>query len=86
MKDIADEIARIHGYDRYQRALTSMVYNFFDKKKTGSRAIATSKAEVSINEQLAEELRKSVTKKIKRRELYAIFKDNTWTADLAEIE
>ena len=33
----AYEIARNPKYNRYQRALASMVYNFFDKK-TGSRA------------------------------------------------
>ena len=42
-----------------------MVYKFFDKK-TRSGAIATSRAGVSVNEQLAEELHKPVTKKIKR--------------------
>ena len=42
-----------------------MVYKFFDKK-TGSGAIATSRAGVSVNEQLAEELHKPVTKKFKR--------------------
>ena len=54
-----------------------MVYKFFDKK-TGSGT--------SINEQLAEELHKPVIKKFKRRKVYARFKDNTWAADLAEME
>ena len=43
-----------------------MVYKFFDKK-TGSGAIATSRAGVSVNEQLAEELHKPVTKKIQKK-------------------
>ena len=76
LKDRAYETARNCGYDEYQRALASMVYKFFDKK-TGSR--------ISENEQLAEELHKPVTKKFKRRKVYARFKDNTWAADLAEI-
>ena len=46
MKDRAYGIVRKRGYDGYQRALTSMVYRFFDKK-TGSG--------ISVNEQLAEE-------------------------------
>ena len=54
-----------------------MVYQFFDKK-TRSR--------ISVNEQLAEELHKPVIKKFKRRNVYAIFKDNIWAADLAEME
>ena len=61
-----------------------MVYKFFDKK-TRSGAIATSRAGVSVNEQLAEELHKPVTKKFKRRKVYARFKDNIWAADLAEM-
>ena len=54
-----------------------MVYKFFDKKK-GSR--------VSLNEQLVEELHKPVTKKFKRRKVYARFKDNIQAADLPEME
>ena len=50
---------------------------FFDKK-TGSG--------ISVNEQLAEELHKSVIKKLKRRKVYARFKDNIWAADSAEME
>ena len=60
-----------------------MVYKFFDKK-TGSGVIG--KAGVSVNEQLAEELHKPVIKKLKRRKVYARFKDNIWAADLAEME
>ena len=44
MKDKAYEIARNHRHNGYQRALSSMVHKFFNKK-TGSR--------VSVNEQLA---------------------------------
>ena len=61
-----------------------MVYKFFDEK-TGSGAIATSKAGVIVNEQLAEELHKPVIKKLKRRKVYTRFKDNIWAADLAEM-
>ena len=53
-----------------------MAYKFFSKK-IGSG--------VSANEQLAEELLKTVIKKFKRRKVYARFKDNIWTADLAEM-
>ena len=60
-----------------QRALASMVYKFFEKK-TGSA--------VGLNEQLAEELHKPITKKFKRRKVNARLKDNIWVADLAEME
>ena len=54
-----------------------MVYDFLDKK-TGS--------EISVNEELAEELHKQVIKNFKKRKVYARFKDNIWAADLAEME
>ena len=53
-----------------------MAYKFFGKK-TGSGK--------SVNEQLAEELRKPVIIKFKRRKVYARFKDNIWAADLTEM-
>ena len=75
MQNRAYEIARNCNYDRYQRALGSMVYKFFNKK-TGSG--------VNVNE-LAKELHKPVTKKLKRRKVYVRFKDNIWAADLDEM-
>ena len=51
LKDIADEIAKNRKYDGYQRALASMVHQFFDEK-TG--------AGISVKEQLAEALWKPV--------------------------
>ena len=41
---------------------------------------------MSVNEQLAEQLHKPVSKKIKRRKFYARFKDNIWVADLTKME
>ena len=55
MKEIARQIARNGKNDGYQTALASMLYKDFDKK-TGS--------EVSVNEQLSEELHKPVIKKL----------------------
>ena len=77
MRDRAYETARNHNYGRYQRALASMVYRFF-QKKTGSG--------VSVYEQLPEELHKPVIKRFKRRKAYARFKGNIWAADLAVME
>ena len=45
-----------------------MIYKFFDKKKISG---------ASVNEQLAEELHKPVTRKFKRK-VYARFKDSIW--------
>ena len=54
-----------------------MVYKFFDKK---------TESEVSVNEQLAEELIKPVIKKFTRRKVYARFKGNIWAAHLDGME
>ena len=54
-----------------------MVYKFFDKK-TG--------AGISVNEQLAEELHKTVIKIFKGRKICAKFKDNIWATDLDKME
>ena len=73
LKNIAYEITKNHGYDGHQRTLASMVYKFFNEKSE-SGTIATSKVGISLNEQLAGELHKPVTKKFKRRKLYSRFK------------
>ena len=58
-KDLAKITIAINPeYDRYQRGFASMVYKFFDKK-TGLGA--------SVNEKLAQELRKPVIKQFKRK-------------------
>ena len=46
--------------------------------------IAKNKSGVSVNEQLAEELCKTVIKKFKRRKVYARFKDNIWVAGFSK--
>ena len=56
--------------------MSSMV-KFFEMK-TGSG--------VSVNEQLVEQWHKPLTKKFRGRKVYARFKDNIWTADLADKE
>ena len=38
------------------------------------------------NQQLAEELHKSIIKKFKERKVYSSFKDNIWDADLADMQ
>ena len=54
----------------------------FDQK-TGSGATATVNAEVSVNEQLAEESQNPVIKNFKRRKISARFKDNICAANSA---
>ena len=73
LKDKAYEIARNCKHDGYQRALASMIYRFFDNKTESG---------VSVNEQLAKELYKPLTK---RRKVCVRFKSNIWAADLIEM-
>ena len=90
-RTVADKILRIKAfniakdpkYDGYQRGLASMVYKFFDKKSKGS-GVNTKLA--PQNQQLAEELHKSIIRKFQKRKIHAAFKDNIWGTDLADIE
>ena len=90
-RTVADKILRIKAfniakdpkYDGYQRGLASMVYKFFDKKSKGS-GVNTKLA--PQNQQLAEELHKSIIRKFQKRKIHAAFKDNIWGTDLADIQ
>ena len=81
LKNKAFDIAKDPKYDGYQKGLASMVYNFFDSKVSGSGAKL-----IAENEQLANELHKSIIKKFEKRRVYSTFKDNIWDADLADMQ
>ena len=81
LRNRACYIAKDPKYDGYQRGLASMVYKFFDKKSEGSGVNTTRQ-----NQQLAEELHKPIIKKIEKRKVRAAFKDNIWSADLADTQ
>ena len=55
-----------------------MVYNFFDKKASGSGI----KNESISDKELAEELYKPIIRKITERKVYSFFTDNIWSTDL----
>ena len=59
-----------------------MVYIFFDKKSEVSGV----NMPLEFNEQLAQELHKPIIRNFKRRTVYSGFRDNSWRADLADIE
>ena len=65
LKNRVYEIARNPKHDGYLRILANMVYTFFDKK-------AGSGAGASVNEELAQEIHRSVIKK----RVFARFNDN----------
>ena len=86
LKDKAFKIANNPKYDGYQRGLASMTYKFFDKKST---LVDKFKGSGIINEpnyQLANELRKTISRKFKKRKVYSSFKDNIWGVDLADMQ
>ena len=70
LKNKAFDIAKDPKYDGYQRGLASMVYKFFDskvaspdKKSVGSGAKRGNTKITPQNEQLAEELHKTIIRK-----------------------
>ena len=58
-----------------------MVYKFFDKKSERSGIVNNKE-----NMQLAEELHKPIIKKFYKRKVYSSFRDNIWSADLADMQ
>ena len=78
----AFNIAKNPKYDGCQRGFASMVYNFFDKKSTGNSV----NIPLKFNEQLAEELRKPIIRKLKKKKVYSGFTDSIWGADLADMQ
>ena len=59
-----------------------MVYIFFDKKSKGNSV----NIPLDFNKWLAQELHKPIIKQFKQRKVYSRFKDNTWGADLADMQ
>ena len=68
--------------DLISRRIASMVYKFFDKKSPGSGV----NIEVKHNEQLAKEIHKPIIRNFKKRTVYSEFKDNIWSANLADMQ
>ena len=63
-----------------------MVYKFFDSKVEGSGAKQVNTKVAPQNQQLAEELHKTIIKNFEKRKVHAAFKDNIWGADLADMQ
>ena len=59
-----------------------MVYKFFDKKSSGSGI----KNEIKENKQMTKELYKPIIIKFEKRRVYSSFKNNTWDANLADMQ
>ena len=82
LRDKALNIAKNPKYDGYQRGLASMVYKSFDKKSSGSSV----NNKIKENQQLTEELHKTIFKKLKKRRVYSSFENVIWGADLAHMQ
>ena len=80
LRDKAIKIASDLKHDGYQSGLASMVYNFFDKKSSGSRIIN------EADYQLADELPKPIIRQFKKRKVYSSFRDNILGVDLADMQ
>ena len=80
LRDKALKIVSDPKYDSYQRGLALIFYKFFDKTSNGSGVDA------EPNYQLANELRKQIIKKFRRRKVYSSFRDNIWDVDLADMQ
>ena len=75
LRDKAFKIASDPKYGGYQRGLASIVYNFFDKKSSGS-GIDTSLANRSATEpnyQLSNELHRGIIRQFKQQKVYFFF-------------
>ena len=82
LRDKAFNITKSSKYNGYQKVPASMVFNFFDKKASGS---AIRNENVS-NKEFAEELDKPIIRKFNKRKVHSSFTDNIWSADLANIQ
>ena len=82
LKEEAFKIASNPKYDGYQRGLASMVYKFFDKKSKGSGI----KNEIKENQQLVDELLKTIIRKFRKKKVYSSFKNHIWVVDLADMQ
>ena len=80
LRDKEFKIASDPKYDGYQRRLASMVYKLFDKNYSGS--VITDE----LNYQPESKLHKPIIRKIKKRKVYSLFRDNISGVDLADIQ
>ena len=71
-------------YDGYQRGLASVVYKCFNKRSASGKGLNSNFD--SENQQLDQELHKSVIRKFKKHKVYSSFRDKIWDADLADIQ
>ena len=77
-------MAKNPKYDEYQHGLVSMVYKFFDKKLQ-LKKLKINQNELQTKNQL-KNYRKQLLKKFKKRKVHSSFIDNSWGADLTDMQ
>ena len=83
LRDKAFNTAKNSKYDGYYHGRASVVYNFFEKKKTAGSGI---KNENISNKVLAEELHKPIIRRFSKRNVHSPFIDNILSVDLADMQ
>ena len=88
--DKAFNIAKHPRSHEYQRGLVSMVYKFFDKRYSATRAKkcagGAAESENMAKQELAEELHKPVIRKFEKQKVHSSFIDNIWGDDLGDMQ
>ena len=64
--DQAFNLAKNLKYNGYQRALASVVYEFFDKRTSGTSKVVPTENQITANEELAAELYKPIILKFEK--------------------
>ena len=72
-------------YYGYQRNLSLMVYNFFDKKHAAHTGTRINSDAVSEKQQLLKELLKPIIRKFKKCKALSSYRENIWGTDLADM-
>ena len=90
LRNKAFNFAKNPKNDGYERGLASMVHKFSDKKTSATHTNKFCGSGIKnkniSNKELAEELRKPIIRKFKKRKLHLSSIDNIWAADFDDMQ
>ena len=86
VRDKAFKVSTDPKCDGYQRGLASIFYKFFDKKSASLNKSSGSGVATEPNYQLANELRRQIIRKCKRRKSPSSFRGNICGVDSADMQ
>ena len=84
LRDEGFKIASVPKYDGYQRGLASVVYKYFDKKARDN--VSCTGTGISENQELGNELKRYVSRNLKKRKIYFSSRDNIRGTDLVYMQ